>query len=51
MTNYNDLAIYKWLWASFSPITGESFCMITEGVSKEFFLKYLQDFSQSNPKE
>lgn len=48
---YKHSYLYKWLWGSFSPITGESFCMITDGVSKEFFIKYLKDFSQSNPKE
>lgn len=25
--------------------------MITDGVSKEFFIKYLEDFSQTNPNE
>ena len=48
---YKHSYLYKWLWGSFSPITGESFCMITDSVSKEFFIKYLQDFSQNNPSE
>jgi transposase len=48
---YKHSYLYKWLWGSLSPITGESFCMITDGVSKEFFIKYLQDFSQTNPNE
>ncbi len=42
---------YKWLWGSFSPITGSSFCMTTSHVNKEFFVKYLIDFSNENPKE
>jgi len=42
---------YKWLWGSFSPITGSSFCMTTSHVNKEFFVKYLEDFSKENPKE
>jgi transposase len=42
---------YKWLWGSFSPITGESFCMTSDGVCKDFFIKYLEDFSQHNPAE
>lgn len=48
---YKHSYLYKWLWGSFSPITGESFCMITDGVSKEFFIKYLEDFSERNPTE
>lgn len=48
---YKHSYLYKWLWGSFSPITGESFCMITDGVSKDFFIKYLQDFSNNKPDE
>lgn len=48
---YKHSYLYKWLWGSFSPITGESFCMLTDGVSKEFFIKYLQDFSKKDPRE
>jgi len=48
---YKHSYLYKWLWGSFSPITGESFCMITDGVSKELFVKYLQDFSEHRPNE
>ena len=48
---YKHSYLYKWLWGSFSPITGESFCMITDGVSKEFFMKYLEDFSGRDPTE
>ena len=48
---YKHSYLYKWLWGSFSPITGESFCMITDSVSKEFFIKYLQDFSEKDPRE
>ncbi len=42
---------YKWLWGSFSPITGETFCMTTNGICKELFLKYLEDFSRHKPDE
>ena len=42
---------YKWLWGSFSPITGESFCMTSDGVCKELFIKYLEDFGKHKPKE
>lgn len=42
---------YKQLWRSFSPITGETFCMTTKRVSKEFFIKYLEDFSKHKPRE
>lgn len=42
---------YKWLWGSFSPISGESFCMTTNQVCKELFIKYLEDFANHKPKE
>ena len=42
---------YKWLWGSFSPITGESFCMTTDSVCKDLFIKYLEDFSKHKPTE
>jgi len=42
---------YKWLWGSFSPFTGEQFCMTTDTVSKDWFIKYLNEFSRQNPKE
>lgn len=48
---YRHSYLYKWLWRSFSPITGESFCMITDGVSKAFFLRYLQDLGEKDPDE
>ncbi len=48
---YKHSYLYKWLWGSFSPITGENFCMLTDTVSKDFFIKYLQDFSQTKPDE
>lgn len=48
---YKHSYLYKWLWGSFSPITGESFCMITDGVCKDLFIKYLEDFSQHKPRE
>jgi transposase len=41
----------KWLWGSFSLITGESFCMLTDNVCKDLFVKYLADFSEYNPRE
>ncbi|QTD39327.1 IS630 family transposase [Polaribacter batillariae] len=41
----------KWLWGSFSPITGESFCMLTDTVCKDFFIEYLTDLSACNPLE
>ena len=48
---YKHSYLYKWLWGSFSPVTGESFCMTTDGVCKEFFVKYLEDFSKHKPEE
>lgn len=48
---YKHSYLYKWLWGSFSPITGESFCMTTDGVCKDLFIKYLYDFSLHNPTE
>src|SRR5680860_1816276 len=48
---YKHSYLYKWLWGSFSPITGESFCMTTDHVCKEFFIKYLEDFSKHKPEE
>lgn len=48
---YKHSYLYKWLWGSFSPITGESFCMTTNSVCKEFFIKYLEDFSKEKPQE
>ena len=48
---YKHSYLYKWLWGSFSPITGESFCMTTDHVCKDFFIKYLEDFSKHKPEE
>jgi transposase len=48
---YKHSYLYKWLWGSFSPITGESFCMTTNGVCKDLFIKYLEDFSKHKPGE
>lgn len=48
---YKHSYLYKWLWGSFSPITGESFCMTTQGVCKDFFIKYLEDFSKHKSEE
>lgn len=48
---YKHSYLYKWLWGSFSPITGESFCMTTDGVCKDLFIKYLDDFSKHKPEE
>ena len=48
---YKHSYLYKWLWGSFSPITGESFCMTTTHVCKELFIQYLEDFSKHNPSE
>lgn len=42
---------YKWLWGSFSPISGESFCMTTNQVRKELFIEYLEGFANHKPKE
>ena len=42
---------YFWLWGSFSPITGDSHYIISEGVCKDMFIEYLKDFSKQNPKE
>ena len=48
---YKHSYLYNWLWGSFSPITGESFCMTTQSVCKELFVKYLEDFSNHKPSE
>ena len=48
---YKHSYLYKWLWGSFSPITGESFCMTTDSVCKDLFVKYLEDFSLHKPRE
>jgi transposase len=42
---------YFWLWGSFSPITGDAHYMISDGVSKNAFIAYLQDLSLYNPRE
>ena len=42
---------YFWLWGSFSPITGDSHYILSQGVSKDMFIEYLKDFSKQNPKE
>lgn len=42
---------YFWLWGSFSPITGEAHYMISDGVSKNAFIAYLNDLSLQKPKE
>ena len=51
ISKYKHSYQYKWLWGSFSPITGESFCMTIDVVCKELFVKYLQDFSRHKPDE
>ena len=48
---YKHSYLYKWLWGLFSPITGESFCMLTDSVCKDFFIAYLEDFSKMDPEE
>lgn len=48
---YKHSYLYKWLWGSFSPITGESFCMTTDSVCKDLFVQYLEDFSKHKPTE
>lgn len=42
---------YIWLWGSFSPITGDAHYMISDSVSKNAFMAYLQDLSLYKPKE
>lgn len=42
---------YFWLWGSFSPITGDAHYMISNGVSKNAFVAYLNDLSLYKPKE
>ena len=40
---YKHSYLYKWLWGSF--------CMTTNGVCKDLFIKYLEDFSKHKPGE
>ena len=42
---------YFWLWGSFSPITGDAHYMISNGVSKDAFIAYLNDLSLLRPRE
>jgi len=42
---------YFWIWGSFSPITGDSHYMISDGVSKNAFIAYLNDLALLNPRE
>jgi len=49
--NYKHSYKYFWLWGSFSPITGDSHYVISQGVSKNMFVAYLNDLSKLNPKE
>ncbi len=49
--NYKHSYKYFWLWGSFSPITGDSHYMISDGVSKNAFIAYLNDLSIVNPRE
>ena len=42
---------YFWLWGSFSPITGDAHYMISDGVSKNAFIAYLNDLSLYKPRE
>ena len=48
---YKHSYLYKLLEGSFSLITGESFCMTTEGFCNNFFIKHLEDFSKHKPEE
>ncbi len=42
---------YFWLWGSFSPITGDAHYMISNNVSKNGFIAYLNDLAKHKPKE
>lgn len=39
------------MWGSFSPLTGDTFWLLSDGVNKALFLQYLSDFSQHKPEE
>ena len=49
--HYQHSYQWLWLWGCFSPITGDSFYWETPLVSNEIFEKFLEDFSQQNPRE
>ena len=42
---------YFWIWGSFSPITGNSHYMISDTVSNNAFIAYLNDLAKNKPKE
>lgn len=42
---------WLWLWGCFSPVTGDAFYWETSHVGNDIFEGFLNDFSQTNPKE
>ena len=42
---------YFWIWGSFSPITGDAHYMISDKVSKNAFIAYLNDLAYHKPRE
>lgn len=49
--NTNTVISVNGYGENFYPITGESFCMLTDTVCKDFFIQYLKDLGAHNPSE
>lgn len=51
LVNYQHKFQNTYLWASYSPITGDSFVWEINGVDTKIFEAYLHEFAKFNPKE
>lgn len=51
MVRYQHRFSNTYLWGSFSPITGDRFVWEIDGVDKEIFHTYLEEFSKHHPEE
>lgn len=51
LVQYQHRFSNTYLWGSFSPITGDRFVWEIDGVNKEIFCAYLEEFSRYKPDE
>lgn len=51
LIKYQHRYQYLWIWGSFSPITGKTFCWETPIVTNAIFEAYLKELSLENPRE
>lgn len=51
LVNYQHCFSNTYLWGSYLPITGDQFVLEIEGVDKNIFQSYLEEFSKYKPQE